>query len=199
MPDQQMPPCSVLLLAGGRGARLGGADKGLVEWQGRPLIAWLQALVQPLSDDLMISCNRNQSRYATYAGRLLSDDDPDFPGPLAGIRAGLRAARHSQLLVLPCDAPRLDAELLQRLLQAQGERPVLLRQGSQWQPLFSLWPTALLPALEHAWAAGERSPLQFLRSQSALTLCCAENDPRLLNLNTPELLAEPGSGENSSA
>src|SRR5690606_7670207 len=61
-----LPSCSVLLLAGGRGQRMGGADKGLLEWQGRPLIAWLHDLVRPLSDDLIISCNRNSERYAAF-------------------------------------------------------------------------------------------------------------------------------------
>ncbi|WP_243269106.1 NTP transferase domain-containing protein, partial [Pseudomonas aeruginosa] len=89
MPDSALPPCSILLLAGGRGQRMGGRDKGLIEWQDLPLIAHLHRLVRPLTDDLIVSCNRNQERYAAYADRLVSDDSRDFPGPLAGIRAGL--------------------------------------------------------------------------------------------------------------
>nr|MBF3180021.1 NTP transferase domain-containing protein [Pseudomonas aeruginosa] len=104
MPDSALPPCSILLLAGGRGQRMGGRDKGLIEWQGLPLIAHLHRLVRPLTDDLIVSCNRNQERYAAYADHLVSDDSRDFPGPLAGIRAGLAVARHPWLLVLPCDA-----------------------------------------------------------------------------------------------
>ena len=80
---------------------MGGRDKGLIEWQGLPLIAHLHRLVRPLTDDLIVSCNRNQERYAAYADRLVSDDSRDFPGPLAGIRAGLAVARHPWLLVLP--------------------------------------------------------------------------------------------------
>ncbi|MBF7731400.1 molybdenum cofactor guanylyltransferase MobA [Pseudomonas sp. N040] len=190
MPHTPLPPCSILLLAGGRGQRMGGADKGLLEWRGKPLIAWLHEQVRPLSDDLIISCNRNQARYAPYADQLVSDAEGDFPGPLAGIRAGLACARHPYLLVLPCDAPLLDRELLQRLLQAAGERAVLLRQGDQWQPLFSLWPRALRGQLDSAWHAGQRSPLGFLRSSGALTLDCAADDPRLSNLNTPQLLEQ---------
>lgn len=99
------PTCSVLLLSGGRGLRMGGRDKGLLEWQGRPLIAWLHDLTRPLSDDLIISCNRNTEHYARYADQLVADQDQNFQGPLAGIRAGMAAARHEQMLVLPCDAP----------------------------------------------------------------------------------------------
>ena len=99
---------------------MGGRDKGLIEWQDLPLIAHLHRLVRPLTDDLIVSCNRNQERYAAYADRLVSDDSRDFPGPLAGIRAGLAVARHPWLLVLPCDAPRIDRALLETLLQAAG-------------------------------------------------------------------------------
>ena len=191
MPESSLPPCSILLLAGGRGQRMGGADKGLLHWQGKPLIAWLHALARPLTDDLIISCNRNQERYASWADRLVGDAEDGFPGPLAGIRAGLAAARHQYLLVLPCDAPCLDQTLLHGLLQMAGKRPALLRQGAQWQPLFSLWPARLRPALEQAWNAGERSPRQFLQAQGARTLDCPADDPRLANLNTPQRLAAP--------
>ena len=52
---------------------MGGADKGLLDWHGKPLIAWLHEQVRPLSDDLIISCNRNQQRYAAFADQLVSD------------------------------------------------------------------------------------------------------------------------------
>jgi molybdopterin-guanine dinucleotide biosynthesis protein A len=188
-----LPACSVLLLAGGRGQRMGGQDKGLLEWRGQPLIAHVQRLTRTLSDDLIISCNRNAERYATYADRLVQDDSTDFPGPLAGIRAGLAAARHAYLLVLPCDAPLLDPSLLEALRRraaASPDRPVLLRQGPQWEPLFCVIPKHLLGALERAWQAGERSPRQVLLTLGGVALECPANDPRLANLNTPVLLEQ---------
>jgi molybdopterin-guanine dinucleotide biosynthesis protein A len=190
-----LPSCSVLLLSGGRGQRMGGQDKGLLDWQGRPLIAWLHALARPLTDDLIISCNRNAERYAPYADRLVEDDVADFQGPLTGIRAGLKVARHPWLLVLPCDAPGLDLALLQALLSQAGERAVVVRQGQYLEPLFSLIPLSLAPALEQAWQAGERSPQRWLRSLDPLTVDCPAEDPRLANLNTPELLHSPATSD----
>ncbi|WP_287028262.1 molybdenum cofactor guanylyltransferase MobA [Pseudomonas sp. UBA6310] len=189
MPSMPPVPCSVLLLSGGRGQRMGGRDKGLIDWRGRPLIAWLHALVRPLTDDLIISCNRNAERYGRYADRLVSDDSPDFPGPLAGIRAGLQAARHDHLLVLPCDAPLLDRELLDALLAQAGEHPVMLHRGGYWEPLFAVLPTRLKEVVEQAWLAGERSPQRIFRQRSPVAVECAIDDPRLANLNSPELLA----------
>jgi molybdopterin-guanine dinucleotide biosynthesis protein A len=190
-PNSPLPPCSVLLLAGGRGQRMGGQDKGLIEWQGEPLIAHLQRKVRPLTDDLIISCNRNRERYATFADQLVMDDEGDFPGPLAGIRAGLKAARHAHVLVLPCDVPRIDKALLQDMLTTadlQREKPLMLRHGEHWEPLLCVIPVALSPAFETAWHAGERSPGRVMRSLDAVALQCPNNDPRLANLNTPELL-----------
>jgi molybdopterin-guanine dinucleotide biosynthesis protein A len=185
-----LPHCSILLLAGGRGQRMGGLDKGLVQWRGKPLIAHLQELTRPLTDDLIISCNRNLDLYAPYADRLVSDGNADFCGPLAGIRAGLAVARHPWLLVLPCDAPLVDLPLLQAMQQlaAQQQKPLMLRRGAQWEPLFSLLPTSIAAGVEQAWQAGKRSPRQVFELHGAVYLDLAEDDPRLANLNTPELL-----------
>lgn len=189
--DSSPTSCSILLLAGGRGQRMGGQDKGLLEWQGQPLIAHLHRRVRPFTDDLIISCNRNQAQYAAYGDLLVSDDSADFPGPLAGIRAGLAAARHTHLLVLPCDVPQIDASLLHTMLEharQQPEVPLMLRHGDFWEPLLCVIPTQLRGRIEHAWRAGERSPRQILLQLGAQALICAENDPRLDNFNTPEWL-----------
>ncbi|MDD0843208.1 molybdenum cofactor guanylyltransferase MobA [Pseudomonas sp. Gutcm_11s] len=186
-----LPPCSILLLAGGRGQRMGGCDKGLIEWRGAPLVAHLHRVVRPLTDDLIISCNRNPERYTPFADQLTGDAEADFPGPLAGILAGLSAARHNWLLVLPCDAPLIDQALLQSLHQealSHPDSPIIVRQGEQWQPMFSMIPRELLPSLQQLWQAGERSPLRALLQLGARPCPCAEDDPRLTNLNTPELL-----------
>lgn len=186
-------PCSILLLAGGRGQRMGGQDKGLLAWHGRPLIAQLQQTARPFSDELIISCNRNREVYDAYADRLVHDDSDDFPGPLAGIRAGLLAARHAHLLVLPCDVPGIDAGLIRDLLASaarQPEKPLMLRHGEHWEPLICVIPTALAEAFETAWQQGERSPGRIMRQLDAQALQCPADDPRLANLNTPELLQQ---------
>lgn len=181
--------CSVLLLSGGRGQRMGGRDKGLLNWRGRPLIAWLHDLTRPLSDDLIISCNRNQEHYAPYADQLVADQEQDFQGPLAGIRAGMAAARHEQMLVLPCDAPLVDHVLIESLLAQAGSQPVVIRQNDYWQPLFCLLPTRLRDDLEQAWQSGERSPQRWFGRLAPIAVDCPAQDSRLANLNTPDMLA----------
>lgn len=109
---------AAVILAGGLGRRMGGADKGLVEYQGRPLIEWTLAAIRPQVDTLVISANRNLDAYAAYGHRVLPDTLPDFPGPLAGVLAALQAVDADWLLVAPCDTPHLPADLAARLLAA---------------------------------------------------------------------------------
>lgn len=184
------PPCSIVLLAGGRGQRMGGQDKGLLQWHGKPLIAHVQSVVRPLTDDLIISCNRNQAQYQPYADQLVSDAEADFPGPLAGVLAGLAVARHPWLLVLACDAPMIDRSLVLDLLgQANDQQqPVMIRQGGFWQPMFSLIPCALRGELERAWQQGDRGIQRALLKHPVRALEYPVDDMRLSNFNTPAFL-----------
>ena len=185
-----LPPRSILILAGGRGQRMGGRDKGLVQWRGEPLVAHVQRIVRPLSDDVVISCNRNQDLYRPFADQLVGDAEADFPGPLAGVIAGLAAARHEWVVVLACDAPLVDRGLIEDLLKlaVANDSAAMVRQGGYWQPMFSVLPRRLLPGLEQAWAAGERSLQKALLVEAVQGLECAEGDARLSNFNSPDLL-----------
>jgi molybdopterin-guanine dinucleotide biosynthesis protein A len=187
-----LPACSILLLAGGQGRRMGGRDKGLIPWQGEPLIHHLHRLTRPLTDDLLISCNRNLEQYAPYADRLVQDGNDQFHGPFAGIRTALPLARHAFLLVLPCDVPLIDHQLLQSLRQMAFNhplQPVMVRSGEHWQPLLCIIPTCHAGAFEAAWQSGERSPRRVMEKLDAVAVHCAADDQRLANLNTPDLLS----------
>ena len=122
MPNTSFALLSGLLLAGGQGSRLGGRDKGLMQWRGEVVSARLASLLRPRVGQLLISCNRNQASYAQWADQLVGDPLPDYPGPMAGMLAGLRACRGSHLLVLPCDLPALDGALLDALLETVSVR-----------------------------------------------------------------------------
>jgi molybdenum cofactor guanylyltransferase len=117
---------AAVILAGGEGRRMGGADKGLVEYRGRPLIEWGLAVLVPQVDELVISANRNLDAYAAYGHRVLPDTLPDYPGPLAGVLAAMQAVAADWLLVAPCDTPHLPADLASRLLSAARREGVPL-------------------------------------------------------------------------
>ena len=117
---------AAVILAGGQGSRMGGIDKGLVDYQGRRLIEWALAILKPQVSELVISANRNLDAYAAYGYRVLPDTLPDFPGPLAGVLAALQAVAADWLVVVPCDTPHLPADLVARLLDAAQQANVPL-------------------------------------------------------------------------
>ncbi|WP_022961961.1 molybdenum cofactor guanylyltransferase MobA [Halopseudomonas pelagia] len=180
---------SLLLLAGGQGSRLGGRDKGLMAWQGRPIAAHLVAMIRPLVGEVIISCNRNHSEYQRWADQLVSDQNAEYPGPLAGILSGLNECKSSHLLVVPCDLPQLDQALLIQLLEQAASQPTipwLIKVGDAWQPLVSVIPQQRLPELQCAWDQGQRSPLRWLLSQNHGVLTLPADDLRLHNANCLE-------------
>jgi len=185
-----------LVLAGGRGQRLGGVDKGLQPWHGRPLVDHAIARLAPQVGELMISANRHAADYAARGARVLADASGDFPGPLAGVLAGLRAAATPWLAVVPCDAPLLPLDLVERLAGGLGDGRAAVVQrdrgglGPRLEPVCCLLSTALADDLAQylgeggrqveAWLVRHAAPVRFDRPEDAAAFA---------NINTPDDLA----------
>jgi molybdopterin-guanine dinucleotide biosynthesis protein A len=164
------PPRRVagLVLAGGRGTRMGGVDKGLQMLHGEPLALHVARRLAPQTDALLISANRHLDTYralgAPFGAAVVSDASDDFAGPLAGILAGLRAAGTEFVLCAPCDSPYLPTDLAERLrtaLDATGaDLATATTADAQGRvsrhPVFALLPTSLAGDLAAFLAAGER-------------------------------------------
>jgi len=108
-------PVSCIILAGGEGKRAGGLDKGLINYQGKPLVEHVIAAIKNQVDDIVISANRNVTTYQQYAAKVISDTAEHYQGPLAGIAACLKHCKHEQVLVIACDIPALPSDLVERL------------------------------------------------------------------------------------
>src|SRR5690606_37051954 len=108
---------SGVILAGGRATRMGGDDKGWVPLAGTPLIQHVLTRLRPQVDEVLINANRSQARYRQLAP-VIGDAQADFQGPLAGMLAGLTAARHDWVLFVPCDGPALPLDLMTRFRAA---------------------------------------------------------------------------------
>jgi molybdenum cofactor guanylyltransferase len=104
-----------LILAGGKGQRVGNRDKGLILLEGKPLIAHISDILLPQVGELLISCNRNFSRYKNFAAQTMADTRRDFQGPLAGIEAAYPYIQTEFLVVVSCDMPYLPPDLVSRL------------------------------------------------------------------------------------
>ncbi len=180
-----------LVLAGGRGRRVGGADKGWLIYEGRPLIVSVVERFAPQVGPLLISANRNTKRYAAY-GDVVGDDLADvsgerFAGPLIGVLAGLRRARTDWVAIVPCDAPHLPTDLVPRLLGATLSNDAMAACASvhgHLQPVFALVKTSCADGLARSVADGERAMHRWLKALEAVAVNF-DDAQAFTNINTP--------------
>jgi molybdopterin-guanine dinucleotide biosynthesis protein A len=107
-----------LILAGGRGSRMGGVDKGLQNFNGIPLALHTLMRLGPQVESVMVNANRNLSAYESFGASVWPDASADFAGPLSGFLVGLERAETPYMLTVPCDTPRLPLDLAERLAEA---------------------------------------------------------------------------------
>lgn len=174
---------SGLVLAGGAGTRMGGADKGLIVVAGEALVSRAVARLAPQVGTVLISANRNQDRYRQEGCAVVEDHYPNRPGPLAGWHAAFAATTSPWLASVPCDAPFFPRDLVSRLAQGIGSAPAaLVCTASGRQPVFALLHRRLMPTLAAALDRGEHRVGNWLRTIGAREVMFAAADA-FLNLN----------------
>ena len=152
-----------LILAGGRGARMGGVDKGLQNHLGMPLAMHALMRLGPQVGELMINANRNLGAYESMGVPVWPDALPDYAGPLAGFLTGLERCETPYLVTVPCDSPRFPEDLVERLaerLVAEDAEIAIAatRDGDtvRTHPVFCLMKTSLTESLVRFTAGGQR-------------------------------------------
>ncbi|HYD79542.1 MAG TPA: molybdenum cofactor guanylyltransferase MobA [Paucimonas sp.] len=183
-----------VVLAGGRGSRMGGVDKGLQPFRGAPMAAHVVARLAPQVGGLMINANQNLDRYAAFGLPVWPDETPDFAGPLAGLQTALRHCATPYLATAPCDSPFLPADLVARLAsalrQADADLAVAVTgdgESRQPHPVFCLLKTGLLPHLTAFLQDGGRKVDAWYRSLKVVEVRFADEDA-FRNINTLEEL-----------
>jgi molybdopterin-guanine dinucleotide biosynthesis protein A len=187
------PQLTAAILAGGRGERLGGADKGLVCLGGRPLAHWVLDAVRPQAGGILIVANRNPAEYAALGVPVVSDPWPDFRGPLAGMFAALRESATRWVLTVPCDAARLPDALGLRLftaLDAADAPAAYATADGDDHYLCCLLRRELEAPLLRALDAGESAPRRWLADIGAVSVDFSDVQPTpVWSLNTAAELA----------
>ena len=152
-----------LILAGGRGSRMGGVDKGLQNYAGVPLAMHALMRLGPQVGQMMINANRNLGAYEAFGVPVWPDAVPDYAGPLAGFLAGLERCETPYLVTVPCDSPLFPHDLVQRLANALVEHDAEIAMAAttedgalQVQPVFCLMKTKLLESLIRFTQGGQR-------------------------------------------
>ena len=183
-----------LILAGGRGTRMGAVDKGLQAFRGQPMVAHVIARLAPQVDALLLNANRNLDAYAAFGLPVLPDARPDYAGPLAGIDAGLRHCATPYLVTAPCDSPFLPPDLVARLaagLLAQDADIAIPVTGTgdarQSQPVFALLKATLREDLERFLLDDGHKMMAWFRAHKLVEVAF-DDEAAFLNMNTLEEL-----------
>ncbi|VEA69418.1 molybdopterin-guanine dinucleotide biosynthesis protein MobA [Serratia plymuthica] len=176
-----------IILAGGRATRMGGEDKGLVQVAGIPLYKHVLTRLRPQVGPIAISANRNQARYQESGLPTIGDLTADFPGPLAGILAGLKYATTGWVVFVPCDVPDFPTTLVEQLWQQKGRSlAAYASDGERVHPTLALLHTSLAPQLASYLARGERKLMLFLDAAGAHQVPFTGQQAAFHNLNTRE-------------
>ncbi len=181
-----------LVLAGGQGSRMGGVDKGLAPFRGKPMVAHAIERLAPQVDEILVNANRNPEAYARFGHRVIADEIPGFAGPLAGFERGLAHARGQLVATVPCDSPFLPADLVARLraaLEGAGAQLAVARTGDQPHPVFCLMRREVHASLAAFLASGQRKIDKWYASLSVAEVAFDDEADAFANINTRDELA----------
>ncbi|MEJ2394309.1 MAG: molybdenum cofactor guanylyltransferase MobA [Candidatus Thiodiazotropha sp.] len=180
---------TAVILAGGRGQRMGGVDKGLVEFHGRPLIEHVIEAISQQVHSLLINANRNLVQYQRFGYPVIADSLNDYQGPLAGFLAAMEVAQTPDIVTVPCDGPLLANDLVARLSAArerdQAEIAVA-HDGHRLQPVYALIPVALKQSLQAYLEGGDRKIDLWYARHRVATADFSDLPSTFVNINTEE-------------
>lgn len=186
-----------VILAGGRATRMGGGDKGLLTLGGETLLERVIERLSPQVDGLALNANGDPERFARFNLPVLPDGVPDFPGPLAGVLAGLDWAAGEgarTIVTVAADTPFFPCDLVPRLqLAAEGmDVPLALaatpdpKRGRVRHPTFGLWPVSLRDDLRAALEGGVRKVVIWTEAHGHREALFDDPGEPFFNVNTPE-------------
>jgi molybdopterin-guanine dinucleotide biosynthesis protein A len=181
-----------IILAGGQGRRMGGVDKGLVELDGKPMVAHVIARLAPQVGAIVINANQNVERYAAFGHPVVSDEVAGFAGPLAGLHAGMSATTTPYVVTSPCDSPFLPLDLVARLgdaLQREHAKLAVAYTFDQPHPVFALVDRTVLAHLTDFLGAGGRKIDAWYAALPTAAVRFDDEADAFRNINTREELA----------
>ena len=179
-----------LILAGGLGRRMGGRDKGLQPFRGKPMAAWAIERLAPQVDALLINANQNLEAYAAFGYPVVPDRIAGLAGARAGLHTGLLACATPLLVTAPCDSPFLPEDLVAKLrlaLEAAGTDIAVAKTGDQPHPVFSLVHREVLDGLTAFLEAGGRKVDAWYAALKVAEVPFAD-EQAFANINTLEEL-----------
>ena len=191
-----------VILAGGQARRMGGGDKGLLMLNGQSLLSRVSARLSPQVSGLALNANGDPARFSDYNLPILADSVTDYPGPLAGVLAGLDWAAEQgaeTIVTAAADTPFFPTTLVPRLIEASVgmAHPLVMAatpdvaRGRIRHPTFGLWPVALRDDLRAALGEGLRKVVMWtIRHDGREALFSEDQTDLFFNVNTHDDLAQ---------
>ena len=180
-----------LILAGGRGRRMGGVDKGLQPFRGRRLVDHVYERLAPQVGGIIVNANQNQDAYRSFGVRVISDaineSGGGYAGPLAGLHSGLSVSRRPYLVTAPCDSPFLPGDLVARLyagLEDAGAEVAVARTGDQPHPVFCIVRQGVLDHLSAFLKNGGRKIDAWYATLAVAEVSFDDEADAFFNINT---------------
>ncbi len=182
---------TAVILAGGRGRRFEGRDKGLIEYKQCPIIEHVIKAIAPQVAGIMINANRSEAVYANYGYPVINDELSGFQGPLAGFATAMKHVSSPFVLILPCDGPFISADYVRRMAVTLSDEQAELAvayDGDRMQPVHALLPVTLLKSLNDFLASGERKIDRWYLQHQVEMVDFSDSPNLFLNINTLEEL-----------
>jgi molybdenum cofactor guanylyltransferase len=179
---------TAVILAGGRGRRMGGQDKGLIEINGRALVAILIDRLSQQVSSILINANRNRDRYQAFGYPVVSDQLDDYQGPLAGFACAMDQVDTDFILTLPCDGPSLASDYVARFITSQqrsGAAICVADDGERLQPVHALIKVDLLTSLNAFLDSGDRKIDRWYAMHDFVKTDFSDCADMFRNINTP--------------
>lgn len=180
------------VLAGGRARRMGGGDKGLIDFAGKPLVTYALAALNLVTDHILINANRNQEIYAAFGYPVVVDHRGEFDGPLAGVLSGMDYCSTRYLLTVPCDCPLISGQALNRMIEAvrnSASDCFVASDGDRLHPVFLLLDCNLVDSLKAYMNSGQRKIDTWLNQHNLCEVDFSDQPEIFRNVNTPDDLA----------
>ena len=182
---------TALILAGGRGSRMGEVDKGLQLFRSKPMVAHVLERLGAQADEIIINANRNLAAYENFGHRVVADAIDGFAGPLAGLHIGMSVASHPLVATAPCDSPFLPLDLIARLraaLEMENADLAVAKTFDQPHPVFCLTRRKLAPHLRAFLESGQRKIDKWYSSLKVVEVNFDDEEAAFANINTLEEL-----------
>ena len=186
-----MMKISGLVLAGGRGRRMGGTDKGLVHLNQEPFITHVLRRLAPQVNDILINANQNLEIYRGFGYPVIADAIEGFAGPLAGLERGLAVSAQDWVLTVPVDSPFLAHDLavrLARAIETEHADLAIAKTHERTHPVFCLCPKRLHPSLIDFMKKGGRKIDAWFAAHHVVAVPFDDNPLAFTNINTLEEL-----------